>query len=700
MYNVIWYNGSNFSTEMSTDMLITKGNKKITSRSIPFVNLGAGFDCETSQFDDHEKYDKKTQIDDYRNALKSFVYIWQFSVGNDIYLCSDILLINSFLHDLDTAVDRLHSRASLIIWDANITFECTFFIPVIKSGINKMFARSKTNILSFDWGKHLKFRECLGVFGKSLKDIARNYTTTQKLVGDLDYKKIRIPGITPLENHEIQYCINDVAILSELTQKAHEMYTLKGKKIPLTQTGIVRDEIIDNYAPNPYLKSLRYTENAPLIGTREQYYHFRKYVYSGGLTHSNFAYVGDVVKNVKCYDLTSAYPWALNTRRYPSGELIQVDIHDKEEVKTAFSHAHYFCKVTLKKIKSKSTHSTISMHKVTNMINPILDNGRIYSADSITLYLTEIDLKNVQAIYKYETYELHELYYFTKSVRVPGVILKVMNTWYKKKTILKPLVSPEHKHDKEYPERKKEYDRLKQLINSVYGMFVTSLFDSETVWNTEEQEIMDAPRDWEKASQTVFNPWFGYYCTAYVRQRLIECISKYPDYIIQYDTDSIYCLPNPELDAFIQSINYRICDENADCITELECQDLGMWDIDGFYTDFICLGSKRYVGRYKSGDLKITFAGASETDIINECNRMEIDIFEYIKKFSITENESTKKGAFHFKGEYTANVTDYLGNTARVTTYGGTTIKTVEFKASLDHNFKHLKEVYCNDKEN
>ena len=49
--------------------------------------------------------------------------------------------------------------------------------------------------------------------------------------------------------------------------------------------------------------------------------------------------------------------------------------------------------------------------------------------------------------------------------------------------------------------------------------------------------------------------------------------------------------------------------------------------------------------------------------------------------------------------EYSAMVTDYLGNTALCTTYGGTTIKTVDFKAGLSHNFKHLKDIYLNDKQ-
>lgn len=705
-YRVIWYNGDNFKTILTKDMLITKGKKRITNRSNPFVKIGAGFDCETSTFDHAGKYavyenEQKKIIDkeQYDNALKSFVYIWQFSVGTDIYLCNDVHLFDCFLRDLDAVVDDLHPRAQLIIWDCNITFEFSFFMPLIRNGIKKVFARNKSNILSFDYGAHLQFRECLGVFGKSLKDIAKNHTETQKLVGDLDYTKIRIPFITPLENDELQYCINDVAILSELTEKAFTLYVERGKKIPLTQTGIVRDEIIDNYAPNPYIKDLIYTENAPLIGTQNQYYTWRKYVYSGGLTHSNFEYVGEKVHNVTCYDLTSAYPWALNTKKYPSGEIIKVDTDNPDDIKTAFKHAHYFCKVTYYKFKSRSTHSTVSMHKTTHMLNPILDNGRIYSADEITMYLTEVDIKNVKAIYDYENYKIHELYYFTKSVRVPRKILNVMNAWYKKKTILKPLTSTAHKHDIDYAENVKEYKRLKALINSVYGMFVTSLYDTETIWNDEIKNVADMPREWEKASKTLFNPWFGYYCTAYVRERLIECISKYPDYIIQYDTDSIYCLPNADLQKYIDTVNDRVIDENKRTISEIECLDLGLWDNDGFYKNFLCLGSKRYIGEYENGDLKITFAGASENDIKSECTRLNMDMFEYIKKFSITENMSTKKGAYHFKGEYTATVTDYLGNTAICTTYGGTTIKTVDFKANLSHAFKHLKELYLSEKE-
>ena len=683
MYNIIWYNGKNFCTKITKDMLISKGNKKVVAKSTPYINLGSGFDCETSQFSNHEKYEKLSE--DYKNALKSYVYIWQFSVGNDIYLCRDINLFENFIIQLDSACD-VHNNAKLIVWDANLKFEYSFFKHILKKYISKIFAKSKTEILAISVLKHLEFKECLGVFGKSLYEIAKNHTKTQKLKGDLDYNLIITPE-TKLTKDEINYCINDVAILSELTSVAHEMYTKKGDNIPLTQTGIVRNEIKKRYAPNKFRTNDLYNLNKPLIGTKQDYNEYRKYVYSGGLTHSNFQYVGEKIENIICYDLTSAYPWALNVKKYPCGDMLKVT--DKKDFKEAFSHKHWFMLITIYDVQSKSTHSTISKHKVKSMKNPVIDNGRIYKCENLTAYFTEIDWLNFCKIYNFsiEKSTIHEITYFTKSQKIPQKILDVMNEWYQKKTILKT-------HVKKSKENKKTYDTLKQLINSVYGMTVTELFSSEITWDEQTKEIEENILEWEKANNTIFNPWFGYYCTAYVRQRLIDMISQYPEKIVQYDTDSIYCFKSDDIDNTIAKINNDIYLECVENIKTPECWDLGQWDIDGFYKQFICLGSKRYVGIDSENNAKIVFAGANKSDILKNANENGMDILEYCKHINIDETISNKLGAYHFDGYYSNYVTDYLGNTCLCETYGGTTVKTVSFKANLSHMFEILKREY------
>ena len=682
-YNIIWYNGHNFINNIDDCELVNMDNKKVTIKSHPYINIGAGFDCETSQFDDHTKYEQGTQ--EYKNALHSFVYIWQFSVGENIYLCRDVELLEKFLLDLDSACD-VHPNAKLIIWDANIKYEYSYFKHIFKKYISKMFAKSTTDIITFDCFDHLQFRECLGVFGKSLAEVAKNNTKTQKLVGDLDYDLIRTPE-TPLTEQEINYCVNDVAILSELTEVALNEYIRKGDKIPLTQTGIVRNAVKKSMCKTRSAQKALYEQNKPLIGTREQYNTFRNYAFSGGLTHSNFKYVGEKLYDVKCYDLTSAYPYALSTKNYPSGDMITVT--QPQDFKQALSHKHYVLKITLADLHSKSTHSTISIHKVTNLVRPVIDNGRIYKCESVTLYATEIDYANICAIYDFDKSKskIHEVTYFTKSVKVPKQMTNVMLDWYKRKQILKP-------HSNDNAENKKLYGKLKQFVNCVYGMTCTSLYEINNEWDTAIQDLKEITQEWDATSNTIFNPWFGYYCTAYVRQRLIECISQFPDYIVQYDTDSIYCLPCPELDELVNKINARVYNECVKNITFSECWDLGQWDDDGHYTVFECLGSKRYIGTKPNGKYKITFAGANADDIIEQAKKTDKDIYEYIKHVDISEITSNKKGAFHFNDTYSATVTDYNGNTYYCTTYGGTTIKNVQFKANLSDMFAELRYNY------
>lgn len=683
--NYVWYREhrhiSDYITFEPSD-LVNPSLKKITKKSKPYVFIGSGFDCETSK--------------EHKHSTISHVYIWQFSIGKITFLCRDYNSIERFINELSDLVKQVHDNATLIIWDANIKYEYSYFKEIFKSHITDIFAKSKTNICSFTINNNLLFRECLGVFGRSLANIAKLHCTTQKRKGDLDYDLIFTPH-THLNRKQRLYCVNDVAILSELTLYAFTEYILQGKKIPLTATGIVRQEITSAIAPTSQ-KRKNLTDSVKLtMGTEQEYNTFRNFLYSGGLTHSNYKYVGlklsdvltvnpDINMHIACADLTSAYPWALLAKSYPDGELIHTN-----NIKLALQHKHWLIKLELHNIRSKSTHSTISMHKCMYMSNPIIDNGRIYRADSITVWCTEIDYSNIKAIYDFDnTSKILDCYYFTKSSYVNQKILDVMCAWYIKKARIKSK-------SKTNPEVKKEYDELKRRINSVYGMFVTRVYTTNYKWK--DGEITEETCDYD-SSTPLFNPFIGYYCTAYVRQRLIQCISAFPDSIVQYDTDSIYWdTNNKELDTYIDKINTDIYNELLKRTQEQELLDLGQWDkTDGDYPmGFMGLGSKRYIGTHSDGSHKITFAGASDTDILNEATRTNTDIYTYLKSFNILSDNSTKTGAVHSKDTYyTYQCTDCKGNTYPVESYGYTTIVNVPFKAMLSHNFENLRNRYIN----
>lgn len=681
----VWYREhrkiSDYIRFESSDLINPTG-KKIVSKSHPLLGVGMGFDCETSRISNDDTI--------------SCVYIWQFSIGKYNFLCRDFKSIIRFVHELSSLIKDIHKNAYAIIFDANIKYEFSYFEGIFSNMITDIFAKSTTDICSFTLLDNLKFQECLGVFGTSLENLAKNYTTTKKRKGDLNYNKIRNSN-TYMSRKEVLYSVNDVAILSELLRPAISMFIDRGFKIPLTQTGIVRQEVKHAMLSCRGYKE-RYIESvSKLIGTKDEYVTFREFLYSGGITHSNYKYVGiKLTANnnvaIKCKDLTSAYPWAMNAFSFPSGNLVHT-----RDIRFALHHKHYILKLTFSNIRSKSTHSTISEHKCVKLLNPTIDNGRVLRADTLTIWVNEIDLSNIKLIYDYDKEDcyVNDAYYFTDSKRCPMSMLSVMNEWYIKKTKLKPLTKDSHASDPDYENNCKEYMRLKQLINSCYGMLVTSLYFENTVYKN--GEITTETVEYNDAKKTIFNPFVGYWVTARVRERLIQVIAKYPDSIVQYDTDSLYYIPSEDIDSEFDTINENIYEQIIRVCKQTELHDLGQWDNDGDYTAFCSYGSKRYCGQHADGTYKITFAGANKKDILSECKRLNIDMFDYLKDFSIDTTYSNKKGAVHplksFESGY-YNVTDYKGNTTSQYVCGYTTIVNVQFKAHLSKQFENLRNTF------
>lgn len=692
-YNVIQYTGQDIYPFVSCTCEVygTRKNK--------FVDLGAGFDCETSKIDD--KY--------------SFPYVWQLAIGKNVFVCHHNELLLDFLTDLQTIISNEYAGAKLIIWVANLSFEYSFYKSVINSAITKIFARDKRHPLFIDVFKNIQFRECLGVFGYSLENIAKNYTTTQKAKGDLDYNIMRVGGDTPtpLTETEYGYIVNDVAILSELTHVALEKFTdADGKTVlPCTQTGILRNEVKNNltYFESKNLKN----ENYNYYTKDKNFYEtLRNYLYSGGLTHSLHTAVSEGMHhNITCYDLTSAYPWAFQ-RYFPCGRII------KAPHKKCISAPHYILHLIYKNLTSKTEHSIISKHKCVNMVNPVLDNGRVYACEYCELWVNEIDFDNISKIYKYDDIAVLDSYYFNKSYKCPDFAKNVMLDYYLKKQVLKEQGLNDTL----------EYLISKQKVNCCYGMYVTQIYTETKEYDPIEMCIKSVPTDWDKSAKTIFNPFIGYWCTSYVRQRLIEVISKFPDDVIQYDTDSVYCKDNPDLHNFISEINKRITSENKTLISDKyeKCRDLGLWDNDGFYINFRPLGAKRYIGEYDDNAInkklvkkyfskgktpndfeyyclryKITFAGAKDTDIMKQAyDKIKSGVenseylFEHVANFDIMSYESTKLVARYFDDTLDTTVSDSYGNKQHVVQNAGTTLVNSTFKAILSDEFFDVHERY------
>ena len=85
-----------------------------------------------------------------------------------------------------------------------------------------------------------------------------------------------------------------------------------------------------------------------------------------------------------------------------------------------------------------------------------------------------------------------------------------------------------------------EYYDSKRNVNTYYGVLATRPSD---MYDEFINGIFEPSKEFsynEMRYNTWLNPYIAFWCTAYARQILMYFISKHPDLIVQYDTDSLY----------------------------------------------------------------------------------------------------------------------------------------------------------------
>lgn len=195
-------------------------NKRIT-----YINAPASFDIETSSF--------------YNNGKKqAIMYIWSFAIERYVILGRTweefIELLNTISEYLE-----LSQTKRFVIYVHNLPYEFQFMRKQLTW--KKVFAMKKREPVSALTDMGIEFRCSYKLSGYSLAKTAENLHkyTIKKLVGELDYSKIRHSETIILYN-EKEYCKNDVLIVTAYIQEMIEEYG-GIDRIPLTKTGIVRN---------------------------------------------------------------------------------------------------------------------------------------------------------------------------------------------------------------------------------------------------------------------------------------------------------------------------------------------------------------------------------------------------------------------------------------------------------------------------
>ena len=573
-----------------------KGGRK----PINYLRLYSGFDIET------------TNIIDNKTA---YMYIWQLSLNEIVLLgrtWSEFIMVMNMIKEYN----NLSKSKRIIMWIANLSFEFQFIRKMFN--FTKIFAKEQRKPLYAIIDGCIELRDPLPISGGSLAQLAKDYTTTQKLVGDLDYSIIR-NSKTELTNEEIQYCINDVVILKEWSEFVFRNYIIPHKYIPLTKTAILRRKVKEN-APKGISNAI-----VPCMPSEKLYHIMMKYLFRGGYVHSNICNTDIILNNVTSIDITSSYPAQMNHGYYPMGRFYRIHNIDGDTFNKLIEKDCCMMVITFYSIKSTTNHSIESKSKCIELVNPIIDNGRVSCADKMTVFINEVDYSLYKKFYTWDRMEI-EVFYHTIRGRLPTYILNVLNDEYYNKAILKQTGK----------KNTTEYAISKSNVNSAYGMTVTRMVEREVtycdnMWGYDDGNYCY----YDEIQKLVLLPQWGIYVTSHARNALLSLVYEIScnssgriDDIVYNDTDSIKLLNYTKHKHIIDEYNNMIIAKNKKLFDNPIFYDLGTFDYEGTYDKFKTLGAKRYISE-KDGKIEQTIAGLPKHILYDYCKSNNIDVFDF-----------------------------------------------------------------------
>lgn len=567
-------------------------------------------DTETSKKHPNEY---RTERDGTKVAIPVHNHVVAFTVSIRAYHHNLVTLWGRRPSDLAETLERI--RVNLLgertfIFFHNLSYDWVFIrrflfrvwgYPVHQLNTKPHFP------ISIEFGTGMILRDSLILAQRKLEKWAKDLGVThKKAAGFWDYDRVRsqYEDFTP---EELTYIEHDTLAGVECIDATMQALGKDITSLAYTATGVPREQI--RKRGKQYNAHERFKSMAP---DYMQQLHM-EYTYHGGYVHANRFMVGDTItEEVRDYDFTSSYPFCMCAFKYPAEKFTSADDCRITDILQDKDAAYYFLFIgTGADLKDPAfPMPPLQYSKCVRCINPVLDNGRVISADMVAIWLTEQDL---YVIDKYMKFEKHICTHVQRAEKayLPRWFTDYVFECFQKKQYLKggdPVA----------------YSIAKATVNSLYGVTVQKPVkdDIQEDYQTGEnfiEQITDEDREqkyqkYVNSYNSVLPYFIGVWVTAYAFRNLFE-LGECAGTWVYSDTDSVYGYDwNEE----------NILKYNEKCKKLLTDNGYGPVTVSGkeywlgtavsgpedIYTEFVALGSKRYAGRKKEdGKLHITVAG-------------------------------------------------------------------------------------------
>ncbi len=651
---------------------------------VEYLDIPISFDCETYSFLCLRPDGKTTE-------KRAIMWAWGLAIGDACYM-------GRTWPELIEATDTLRAAYGLgpyrriIIYVHNLSYDFQFFRKWYHW--DTVFALKSREVCYCCTGDGIEFRCSYILTGYSLEKVGEHLTshTIKKLSGTIDYKTAR-HSKTPLTDAEIAYLEHDCLVV---TAHIAEQIEVEGgiASIPLTKTGYVRRYVQKACFRDPTKKASRDPSRMRYRGFIENLY-LDDFIYQslnrafqGGYTHANPFYAGEVMEHVRSFDFASAYPSVICSELFPITPPQRVQVPDWDTFKDCLDH--YCCVFTIELWDVKPRTNIDHYLSASRCIFPDggmrqESNGRIVKADKLITTITNVDYIILTHCYTFK------IKYVTGMIRwgkgyLPKPIIDSCLYFFKAKTELKGQEGKEQ-----------EYLSAKEMLNSIYGMFVQNPlrpvipYDlDKNEWGEERdglvllerrlegEEIIEALEEYNTGmGRFTYFAW-GVFITAYCRRNLWRGILEFGDDYVYSDTDSIKCINADRHTEYIETYNQYVQAKIKACLEyshidpslayaetiDHKIKALGVWEDEGEYSRFKTLGAKRYMTE-KDGKVSITVSGVNKKEAIPYILSKDCDPFDFFQdEMTIPAGYAGKMIPFYGDDMIEGCIRDYMGNIA------------------------------------
>ena len=516
---------------------------------------------------------------------------------------------------LEAQVNAIDSKPIIHIYDHELSKD----FQILRNKFNKQFSRGGDRVMARTVRKPIQakigrnkaqiiFHDTSLLVPKTLEEWAEDSELPVK-----KYPEENVGIITPetdLTSTEVAYSYNDNLIIAFGIKKYRDKYT-KLYKIPVSQAGEVRRECQNTI----YENDKQWIE---LCKSVTKSYSFDLYkdlgrAFIGGSVHTNRIYKGMLLNNVDSFDLGSAYPSYLASKKFPvsSWEEATPEIHYDEDY-------FYLYKLEFHNVKNRLQNSFWPAQKCDDLFGETLDDGNIETADIMTVTMTDIDFEIFKSVYDIESINVISARR-SKAGYLPKSFIEMVLKYYSAKTELKGT------------DRKSKYVEAKTYNNCFYGVFVTRNITDDVYFKEDWYKINLTEENFkqkveELCKTKLFTTYqIGVWVTAYCRQAIWEIIPELDKKAVYHDTDCIKGLFDENDIELFKKYNDKVL-SNIKAVSEYYGIDInkfspktinGVTKTIGFFEKehtadkFKAIGTKRYAAEY-DGVLETTIAGLSK----------------------------------------------------------------------------------------